>query len=119
MCYSLREPDPERKGAAQGLPPSTGHRVSPRLVGAAIATIAGLAVAAVALWPSSTTAVVAAKPAQSSTGTVQQQGSTTLKLAPPAAVVVEQTATTMGDDVPTAGKEVARNTTGRHCDHEL
>lgn len=120
MCHSLREPDPERKGAAQELPPSVGHRFAPRLVGAAIATVAGLAVAAVMLWPSSTTAV-AAKPAQSSSGLVQQSAAPPLQLAPPNGVVIEQTATTMGDDVPTS-TDVAHNsvrTTGRHCDHDL
>lgn len=105
MCYSLREQDRQRKGAAQEPPqPSTSKLPfsRPRIAGAVAAGLVALVAAAALLWPSQTPALSSAKPAQ------------------PSAAVIEQTSAGVDDGVPSV-TDVARNGSvgDRHCAHDL
>ena len=122
MCYSLREPDPERKGASQEpVPPSRQTLSRPRVAVAIAFGIATVATAAL-LLPSQTPAVSGVKPAQPAAA-VAGPATADASLRPSPAAI-EQTTLGVDDGVP-SGAEVARTertgSSGRcaHDPHDL
>jgi hypothetical protein len=107
MCYWIRE---QQAGAAERgdapLPPSLG-RLRPRLIGVAAALIGGLAVAAIAVPPSSSflNAKDSAAPLAAGAAAV------------PTAAVVEQGSAPVDDGVPNTSDGVKAGI--GHCDHGL